>query len=195
MASQKIVYDLLISVFCSFLLSTCLLSISTSNWNVTTHPITTDTNNAIKCLRLLSPGQQTLIKWIINTKTSIEIRTGLFQTCFSKFCASSQLFTESAIPIPSKRTLTLAVIGILLLFIGTLTSFIMLFSSCMTPNQTYALIPLSLFFSGVSMTLVLIQTIDTLNINGYSGYIYIIDTVLSYVLAGIALVQMQLFYI
>ncbi|CAF0757877.1 unnamed protein product [Didymodactylos carnosus] len=195
MASQKTVYDLIISVLCSFVLSMCLLSISSNNWNVTTHSTTSTTKNDIKFFKVLSPAQQSLVNWIMNTKTLIEIRTGLFQTCLSKFCTSNQLFAESNISIPLKRTPVLAIVGALLLSIGTLKSFIVLFSSHVGPHRTYILIPLTLFLSGISMTLVLIQMIDIMNINGYSGYIYIIDTILSYVLAGITLVHMELFYI
>ena len=61
-------------------------------------------------------------------------------------------------------------------------------------NRCYILIPLTLFGAGISMTLTLIQILDRIYLNGYSGYTFILDTILAYLLGGISLLHANMFY-
>jgi hypothetical protein len=61
-------------------------------------------------------------------------------------------------------------------------------------NRCYILVPLTLFGAGISMTLTLIQILDRLYLNGYSAFLFIIDTILAYFLGGISLVHANMFY-
>ena len=151
-SNQKLAFDLFISMFATFILSTTILSISTANWKI-------DTNHN---------------------------RTGLFRQCSNICCCNTKEFN---------RTVTmLALFSILLLSIGTFSSFFLMITTIDDKSRYYAFIPLTLFGAGISMTLTFIQIHEYTHVNGYSALIFLIDTVLSYVLGGLTILHGSLFY-
>jgi hypothetical protein len=154
-ASQKLAVDVLISVFATFTLSTTILAVSTTHWNV-------------------------------NNSDLVNNRTGLFQQCSNAVCCETDELDRSI-------TL-LALLSIILLIVGTLASFFLMATSMNYQNQCYILVPLTLFLAGIAMTLTLIQIIDHMELNGQSAYMFIIDTVLAYILGGITLWHAAVFY-
>lgn len=126
--------------------------------------------------------------WNIKSDNSITNRTGLFQECSNTYCCNKNELDRSI-------TL-LSLFSIILLITNTLSSFLLMSTTAATNSKThcYILIPLTLFSAGITMTLTLIQVLDRIDINGYSAYIFIVDTVLAYLLGGISLVHGNMFY-
>ncbi|CAF0836067.1 unnamed protein product [Adineta steineri] len=153
-SNQKLVIDLLVSMFATFILSTTVLSISTTNWN---------NNNNIN-----------------------HDRIGLFQQCSKPCCC---------IVKELNRTITLLILfSIILLIISTMTSFLLMGTTIGDPNRYYILVPLTLFGAGFAMTLAFMKIYEQMNLNGYSAFIFLIDTVLAYVLGGITILHGSMFY-
>jgi len=151
-SNQKLAIDLLISVFLTFILSTTILSISTSSWNIN-----------------------------INHN-----RIGLFQQCSNTCCCNIKEL---------HRTITmLTLFTIILLLISTLSSFLLMGTTIDKKNQCYILIPLTLVGAGISMTMIFIRVHERISVNGYSALIFLIDTVLAYVLGGISILHGSMFY-
>ncbi|UJR28056.1 hypothetical protein I4U23_009312 [Adineta vaga] len=151
-SNQKLVIDLLISVFATFILSTTILSISTPNWNI-------DTNHH---------------------------RIGLFQQCLYKCCCTIKEL---------HRTITLlALFSLVLLVTGTFASFLLMGSTIDKRNRCYILVPLTLFGAGIAMTLMFMKIHEQTYVNSYSAFIFLIDTVLAYVLGGITILHASMFY-
>jgi hypothetical protein len=61
-------------------------------------------------------------------------------------------------------------------------------------NRSYILVPLTLFGAGIAMTLIFINIHERIYVNGYSAFIFLIDTVLAYVLGGITILHGSMFY-
>ncbi len=154
-SNQKLAIDLLISIIATLILSTCILSISTNNWN-------------------------------IKSDNFITNRTGLFQQCSNTFCCDTKELDRSI-------TL-LSLFSIILLATSTISSFLLMATTMDYRNRCYILVPLTLFGAGISMTLTLIQILDRIYPNGYSAFIFIIDTILAYLLGGISLLHANMFY-
>jgi len=149
-SNQKLAIDLLISVFLTFILTTTILSISTTSWNINTN----------------------------------HNRIGLFQQC-STTCIIKEL----------NRTITMyTLFAIILLFISTLSSFLLMGTRIDKRNRCYILIPLTLFSAGISMTMAFLRVHDKISVNGYSALIFLIDIVLTYVLGGISILHGSMFY-
>lgn len=124
--------------------------------------------------------------WSIKNENSIVNRTGLFQQCSNTFCCDTKELDRSVT--------ILALFSVILLTTSTLSAlFLMAIAAdCKTPY--YVLIPLTLFGAGISMTLTLIQVLDRTNINGYSGFLFIVNTILAYILGAISLLHSNIFY-
>lgn len=114
-------------------------------------------------------------------------RTGLFQQCLSTCCCETKELNR---PITMS-----AFFSVTLLIISTLSSFLFMISTSDKENRYYIFIPLSLFAAGVSMTLTFMKVYEQINLNGYSAFIFLIDTVLSYVVGGISILHGSLFYL
>lgn len=154
-ASQKLAADVLISAFATFTLSTTILAVSTTHWNV-------------------------------NHSDLVNNRTGLFQQCSNTVCCEADELD---------RSITfLALLSVILLTVGTLASFFLMATSMNYQNRCYILVPLTLFMAGIAMTLTLIQTLDHMELNGQSAYMFIIDTILAYILGGSTLWHAAVFY-
>jgi glucose uptake protein GlcU len=124
--------------------------------------------------------------WNIKREDSITNRTGLFQQCSNTFCCDAKELD---------RSVTLfSLLSIILLIISTLSSFLFMATRMNYKNRCYILVPLTLFGAGISMTLTLIQILDRLYLNGYSAFLFIIDTILAYFLGGISLLHANMFY-
>lgn len=124
--------------------------------------------------------------WNIKTENFLTNRTGLFQQCSNTYCCDKKELDRSI-------TL-LTIISIILLITSTLSSFILMSTTMYNKTRCYILVPLTLFSAGISMTLTIIQILDRIDINGYSAFIFIIDTILSYLLGGISLIHANMFY-
>ena len=123
------------------------------------------------------------VNWTIDSDGH---RIGLFQRCAPTCCCT---FKEL------NRTVTLLILlGVALLLVSTLTSILLMATSTETSNRCYMLVPLTLFGAGATMTLALIHLLDGTSVNGYSAFIFIVNTVLAYVLAGIAIIHGSVFY-
>jgi hypothetical protein len=151
-SNEKLVIDLLLSIFAVFILSTTILSISTTGWNIDIH----------------------------------QNRTGLFQQCLDTCCCETKELN---------RTITMLLFfSIILLLTSTLISCLLMTTSNDNRNRCYLFVPVTLFGAGIAMTLTLIQILDRMSLNGYSAFIFIIDTVLTYVLGGITILHGSMFY-
>ncbi|CAF2815768.1 unnamed protein product [Rotaria sp. Silwood2] len=151
-SNQKLAIDLLLFIFITFILTTTILSISTTNWYIHTN----------------------------------YNRTGLFQQCLSTCCCQTKELN---------RTITMLIFfSIIILLISTFSSFLLMITTVNSSNRYYIFVPLTLFSAGISMTLTFIQIYELINVNGYSAFIFLIDTVLSYVLGGITILHGSLFY-
>lgn len=124
--------------------------------------------------------------WNIKHDNMITNRTGLFQQCSNSVCCDKKELNRSI-------TL-LSLFSIILLATSTLSAFLLMATTMDYKNRCYILVPLTFFGAGISMTLTLIQILDRLHLNGYSGFIFIIDTILAYILGGISLVHANMFY-
>jgi len=153
-SSHKLVIDLLISIFATFILSTTILSISTANWNINT------TNNN---------------------------RIGLFRQCNSNACCCRIKELNRTISL-------LTLFSVILLLISTFSSFLLMGTTTGKRNRCYILVPLTLFGAGIAMTLIFINIHERIYVNGYSAFIFLIDTVLAYVLGGITILHGSMFY-
>ncbi|CAF0798943.1 unnamed protein product [Rotaria sordida] len=121
--------------------------------------------------------------WHINTNYN---RTGLFQQCLSTCCCQAKELN---------RTVTMLVLfSTILLLISTFSSFLLMIITIDSKNRYYTFVPLTLFSAGISMTLTFIRIYELIHVNGYSAFIFLIDTVLSYVLGGITILHGSLFY-
>ncbi|UJR21386.1 hypothetical protein I4U23_024477 [Adineta vaga] len=124
--------------------------------------------------------------WNVKYENSLTNRTGLFQQCSNTFCCDKKELD---------RSITLLVLfTLILLTMSTLSSFILMATAMEYTTRCYILVPLTLFGSGITMTLALIQILDRLDLNGYSAYTFIVDTLLSYILGGISLLHANMFY-
>ncbi|CAF2412158.1 unnamed protein product [Rotaria sp. Silwood2] len=124
--------------------------------------------------------------WNIEYENSITNRTGLFQQCSNAFCCDTKELD---------RSITLLVLfSIIFLTISTLSSCFLMATTIDYKNQCYILVPLTLFGAGISMTLTLIQILDRIYLNGYSAFIFFIDTIFAYILGAISLLHANLFY-
>lgn len=111
-------------------------------------------------------------------------RLGLFQQC-SLTCTIKELH----------RTVTLLTLfAVILLLTSTLSSFLLMGTRIDRRNRCYLLVPVGLFGAGISMTMTFIRVHEKTSINGYSALIYLIDTVLAYVLGGISILHGSMFY-
>ena len=154
-ASQKLGADVLISALTTFTLSTTILAVSTTHWNV-------------------------------NHSDLVNNRTGLFQQCSNAVCCEADELDRSI-------TL-LALLSVILLTVGTLASFFLMATSMNYQNRCYILVPLTLFMAGIAMTLTLIQVLDHMELNGQSAYMFVVDTILAYILGGSTLWHAAMFY-
>jgi hypothetical protein len=124
--------------------------------------------------------------WNIKYESSITNRTGLFQQCSNTFCCDRKELD---------RSITMLVLfSIILLTTSTLSSFILMAIAIDYKNRCYIIIPLTLFAAGIAMTLTLIQILDRIYLNGYSAFMFIINTILAYLLGGISLIHANMFY-
>ncbi|CAF0978428.1 unnamed protein product [Rotaria sp. Silwood1] len=124
--------------------------------------------------------------WNVEYENSITNRTGLFQQCSNTFCCDTKELD---------RSITLLVLfSIIFLTISTLSSCFLMTITIDYKNQCYILVPLTLFGGGISMTLTLIQILDRIHLNGYSAFIFFIDTILAYILGAISLLHANMFY-
>ncbi|CAF0891171.1 unnamed protein product [Rotaria sp. Silwood1] len=124
--------------------------------------------------------------WNVEYENSITNRTGLFQQCSNTFCCDTKELD---------RSITLLVLfSIIFLTISTLSSCFLMTITIDYKNQCYILVPLTLFGGGISMTLTLIQILDQIHLNGYSAFIFFIDTILAYILGAISLLHANMFY-
>ena len=124
--------------------------------------------------------------WNIKYEGSTTNRTGLFQQCSNTLCCEKKELDRSIS--------LLATLSIILLTTSTLSSFLFMSTGMDSKNRCYILVPLTLFATGISMTLTLIQILDRLSLNGYSAMTFMIDTILAYLLGGISLVHANMFY-
>ena len=124
--------------------------------------------------------------WNINYDNLAINRTGLFQQCTSRLCCDIKELDRSIT--------ILALFSIILLTTSTLSAFLLMSIIINYKARCYILIPLTLFASGITMTLTLIQILDRIYINGYSAFIFIIDTILAYILGGVSLLHANIFY-
>jgi hypothetical protein len=150
-SNQKLVIDLLISIFLTFILSTTILSISTANWNI-------------------NPNH----------------RIGLFQQCSNPCCCNIKEL--------NRKITMLTLFSTILLLTSTLSSFLLMGSTIDRKNRCYILLPLTLFGAGISMTMAFARINERISVNGYSAFIFLIDTVLAYVLGGISILHGSMFY-
>ncbi|CAF1395925.1 unnamed protein product [Adineta steineri] len=125
--------------------------------------------------------------WNVKYENSITNRTGLFQQCSNAVCCDRKELDRSVT--------ILAVFSIIFLTISTLSSFILMTTTLDYKNQCYILVPLTFFGSGIAMTLTLIQILDRIELNGYSALVFMVDSVLSYILGGISLLHANMFYL
>ncbi|CAF1106813.1 unnamed protein product [Rotaria sordida] len=124
--------------------------------------------------------------WNVEYENSIINRTGLFQQCSNTFCCDTKELD---------RSITLLVLfSIIFLTISTLSSCFLMAIIIDYKNQCYILVPLTLFSAGILMTLTLIQILDQIYLNGYSAFIFFIDTILAYILGAISLLHANMFY-
>ncbi|CAF0876352.1 unnamed protein product [Adineta ricciae] len=124
--------------------------------------------------------------WNVNYENSITNRTGLFQQCSNALCCNRKELD---------RPITLLVLcSIILLTMSALSSFILMATTMEYTTRCYILVPMTLFGAGITMTLALIQILDRLDLNGYSGYTFIIDTLLTYIFGGISLLHANMHY-
>jgi hypothetical protein len=124
--------------------------------------------------------------WNIKSDNFIHNRTGLFQQCSNTLCCDIKELDRSVT--------ILALFSIILLTTSTLSAFLLMATAMNCKNRCYILIPLTLFGSGIAMTLTLIQILDRIYLNGYSAFIFITDTILAYILGGISLLHANMFY-
>jgi len=124
--------------------------------------------------------------WNIKNENSIINRTGLFRECLNNFCCDRKELD---------RSITfLSIFSIILLIISTISSFLLMTTTIDYKNRCYIVVPLTLFSAGIIMTLTLIEIIDRIHLNGYSAFIFIIDTILAYILGSISLLHANIFY-
>jgi hypothetical protein len=124
--------------------------------------------------------------WNIKYENSMTNRTGLFQQCSNTFCCDTKELDRSIT--------ILSLFSIILLITSTLSSFLLMSTTMDYKTRCYILVPLTLFGAGISMTLTLIQILDRIYLNGYSAFIFMIDTILTYLLGGISLLHANIFY-
>jgi len=124
--------------------------------------------------------------WNIKSENSMTNRTGLFQQCSNTFCCDTKELDRSIT--------ILSLFSIILLITSTLSSFLLMSTTMDYKTRCYILVPLTLFGAGISMTLTLIQILDRIYLNGYSAFIFMIDTILTYLLGGISLLHANIFY-
>jgi hypothetical protein len=61
-------------------------------------------------------------------------------------------------------------------------------------NRCYILVPLALFGAGIAMTLAFAKIYEHIHVNSYSAFIFLIDTILAYVVGGISILHGSMFY-
>jgi hypothetical protein len=123
------------------------------------------------------------VNWHIDGKQE---RIGLFERCHQTCCCTTKEL---------HRTVTILVLfSLLLLFTSTLTSILFMITTVQRRYRLYMIVPLTTFGAGMTMTLTLIHIIGHISINSYSAFIFLIDTVLAFVLGGLTLLHGSLFY-
>ncbi|CAF3403472.1 unnamed protein product [Rotaria socialis] len=124
--------------------------------------------------------------WNVKYENSIANRTGLFQQCSNTVCCDTKELDRSVTVI--------ALFSIIFLSTSTLSSLFLMAITADCRTQCYMLVPLAFFGAGISMTLALIQILDRMDMNGYSAFMFLIDTILAYVLGAISLIHASMFY-
>ena len=120
--------------------------------------------------------------WYINI--TLHQRLGLFQQC-STTCTIKEFH----------RTITMfTLFAVILLTTSTLSAFLLMGTSIDRRNRCYLLVPIGLFGAGIAMTMAFIRIHERTSVNGYSALIFLIDTVLAYVLGGLSILHGSMFY-
>lgn len=116
-----------------------------------------------------------------------QMRIGIFHQCskISSLCENKEL---------SRTVTNLVVLSILLLLVSTVSTFFLMTTNVQDRNRCYLFLPLILLAAGLTMTTTLIHIMDLITINSYSAFIFIIDNVLTYVMAGITILHGCVFY-